>query len=496
MSEEQAGIQIGNVIALVLVLALAVTATWTAVVVVPKDRRPTSALAWILLIYLVPLLGLLAFFVIGSPRLPASRRARQKEMDRRLADRAVAEGLAHEVAPGPPWLEGVARQNQNVGHLPMLRGNDAVIHVDYDGGIAAMAADIAAATRLVHVEFYILSLDAATEPFFAALEQALANGAEVRVLLDHIGSAGYPGYKATLARLGAAGIPYRLMLPVQPLKGRYQRPDLRNHRKLVVVDGVVGWAGSMNMIDRSYGKPKNIRKGLQWQDLMVRVRGPVVQELDAVFVTDWFSESDELLPVRSPQRSVDPDGAADEGPLAIQVLPSGPGFETDNNLLMFNALFYSARTRVSITSPYFVPDESLLNAIVALGLRGLDVELFVPEQADQFMVHHAQRSYFEVLLLSGVRIYLYPEPFVLHSKHVSIDDDVAVVGSSNLDIRSFELDLESSLLIQGRSFVDELRRVEDDYRATSRELTLAEWQHRPRRQRVLDNLLRLTSAVQ
>ncbi|MFC5382012.1 cardiolipin synthase [Aquipuribacter nitratireducens] len=486
----------GGVVTLVLLVALVVSALWVGLVVVPRDRRPSSALAWMLLIYLLPLAGLLAFALIGSPKLPVSRRDRQREMDRRIEARVEREGRAHDPTPGPAWLDGVVRQNTRVGRLPMLRGNAATLHGDYDAAILAMADDIASAREHVHVEFYILSLDDTTEPFFAALEQAVANGADVRVLFDHIGSAGYPGYRATRERLTRAGVRWALMLPVQPWRGRYQRPDLRNHRKLVVVDGAVGWAGSQNLIDRSYDKPANVRRGLQWQDLMVRLRGPAVQALDAVFVTDWYSETDELLGVRAPLRPRDARGAASEGPVAVQVLPSGPGFETDNNLLMFDALLFAARTRVSITSPYFVPDESLLAAVVAAALRGCDVELFVPARADQALVHHAQRSYYEELLRAGVRIFLYPAPYVLHAKHVSIDDDVAVIGSSDLDIRSFALDLESSLLCHDRAFVDALREVEDSYRARSRELTLAEWVHRPRHQRVLDNLARLTSAVQ
>jgi cardiolipin synthase len=281
------------------------------------------------------------------------------------------------------------------------------------------------------------------------------------------------------------------MLPVQPLRGRYQRPDLRNHRKLVVVDGRTGWAGSQNLVDRSYNKRVNRRRGLQWQDLMVRLRGPAVQELDAVFVTDWFSETDELLGIEAKDA---PDGPV--GDLAVQVVPSGPGFDTENNLRLFTSLLYGAQDRVSITSPYFVPDESLLYAVTSAGYRGVAVELFVPEQADQFLVHHAQRSYYEQLLRAGVRIWLYPRPYVLHAKHVSVDSEIAVVGSSNLDIRSFTLDLELTLLVHGRSFARQVQAVEDGYRAVSRELVLDAWLARPRWERVVDNLARLTSSLQ
>ena len=176
--------------------------------------------------------------------------------------------------------------------------------------------------------------------------------------------------------------------------------------------------------------------------------------------------------------------------------PSGPGFPSENNLALFNTLIYYAQRRLSITSPYLVPDESLLVAITTAARRGVQVELFVGEIGDQFLVFHAQHSYYRALLEAGVRIYLYPAPFILHAKHVSVDELVTVVGSSNMDIRSFLLDLELSLMSCGRDFADQMRAVEDDYRAVSRELTLQEWARRPWRHRFVDDLARLTSAVQ
>jgi cardiolipin synthase len=281
-------------------------------------------------------------------------------------------------------------------------------------------------------------------------------------------------------------------LPVQPLRGKWQRPDLRNHRKLLVLDGQVAYTGSQNMIDSSYDRLRNRRRSLRWKDLMVRFEGPIVAGINALFVTDWYSETDELL-----LREADP-ATVHDGPEALdcQVVPSGPGFEGENNLRLFNALLYSAQERIIISSPYFVPDESMLYAITTAAQRGLDVQLFVSEIGDQPIVYHAQRSYYEALLRAGVRIFLYPAPVVLHAKHFTIDDDVAVIGSSNMDMRSFSLNLEISVMVSGTSFVRELRRVEDGYRQTSRELTLDEWLQRPFKAQVLDNVARLTAALQ
>jgi cardiolipin synthase A/B len=177
-------------------------------------------------------------------------------------------------------------------------------------------------------------------------------------------------------------------------------------------------------------------------------------------------------------------------------VPSGPGFEGENNLRLFLALLYNAREQVIITSPYFVPDESMLTAITTATQRGVRVELFVSEVGDQALVYHAQRSYYEPLLKAGVRIWMYRKPYILHAKHFTIDDDVAVIGSSNMDMRSFMLNMEISLMVRGRSFVRDMRAVEQGYRENSRELTAEEWEKRNLLETTVDNLARLTSALQ
>jgi cardiolipin synthase len=281
------------------------------------------------------------------------------------------------------------------------------------------------------------------------------------------------------------------MMPVRPLKGQFQRPDLRNHRKILVVDGRIAFGGSQNLIEPGYNKEKNHKDSREYVELVARIEGPTVHALRAVFAKDWFIEARERI------EDVDPSsGAEHPDGVAAQVLPSGPGYVTENNLRLFSALIYSAQKSLSITSPYFVPDEPLLYAVTTAARRGVAVELFVSEWGDQFMVSHAQCSYYQALLEAGVRIHLYPAPAVLHSKHFSIDDDVAVIGSSNMDLRSFALNHEVSMMLTGADIVARFRKVEDDYRALSRELTLEEWQQRSAWQRYLDNTLRLTAALQ
>ena len=461
--------------------------------VAPPNRRPSSALAWIILIVVLPLIGLLLFALIGSPKLPKARRDKQRTMNERIEERARTVEHVTDTHGAPRWLAPIARLNREMGAMPLIDGNSAQLLPHFDEQLAALIEGLDGAERFAHIEFYIIALDSTTKPFFAAIERAKARGVEVRVLVDHLGSFQYPGFRRARHELSRIGADWHLMLPVQPLRGRYQRPDLRNHRKLMVIDGTTAFVGSMNIIDPSYEKAGNKRRGLRWRDLMARVEGPIVQEIEAIFVTDWFSETDQIPGNTTVDAVVDDD---DPTTLLAQISPSGPAFESENNLALFNSLIYAAERRISITSPYFVPDESLLSSIVTAAHRGVAVELFVGEVGDQFFVFHAQHSYYEELLEAGVRIYEYTAPTILHAKHMSVDDLVSVVGSSNMDIRSFQLDLEVMMLVSGRSFTDDLRAVEDEYRSRSKEVTLEEWQRRSRFHAFVDGIARLTSAVQ
>ncbi|AWB88309.1 cardiolipin synthase [Salinibacterium hongtaonis] len=463
-----------------------------AVVYVPINRRPQTAMAWLLAIFLIPYVGFILFLVFGNSKLPKKRRNKQDEISRFILETTQGVDDVRKNSPWPSWLENAVLLNRTLGAMPMVGDNSAKLYPQYEESLIAMTEAVDRARRYVHAEFYIVAYDSTTKPFFTALENAVKRGVTVRVMLDHIASIRSPGYRRTIRRLKQAGVQWQLMLPFQPLRGKYQRIDLRNHRKLLVVDGEVAFTGSQNMIDSSYNKRGNLRHGLHWKDLMVRFEGPIVAGINALFVTDWYSETDEMLP-REPAviRNVRP-----EHPLDAQVVPSGPAFKGENNLRLFNDLIYAAEQRVIITSPYFVPDESMLYAITTAAQSGVDVQLFVSEVADQKVVYHAQRSYYEALLRSGVRIWLYESPIVLHAKHFTIDDDVAVIGSSNMDMRSFSLNLEISIMVHGRSFVRDLRELEQTYRERSRELSLDEWLTRPLRSAVLDNVARLTATVQ
>ncbi|MDT0186460.1 cardiolipin synthase [Microbacterium sp. ARD31] len=478
--------------ALIAVIVFDVIVRVTAVIVVPRNRRPTAAMAWLLAIYFIPIIGVFLFLLIGNPRLPRKRRQMQDRINDYI--RETSRGLDFgTLRPGAPtWFRSLVTLNRTLGALPLAGDNAATLIPDYQESLDTMAEAIRSARAYVHVEFYILQSDVSTDNFFRAMEEAAERGVVVRVLLDYWANRGKPFYKETTRRLDRMGAHWRLMLPVQPLKGKYQRPDLRNHRKLLVVDGRIAFTGSQNVTDSTYNLRKNIKRGLHWVDLMVRVQGPVVASINAVFLSDWYSETEEILTEEINLFDVKPG----PGDLDCQIVPSGPGFEFQNNLKLFAGLIYAAQERIIIVSPYFVPDEALLLAVTTACQRGIHVELFVSEEGDQAMVYHAQRSYYEALLRAGVKIWMYRRPYILHSKCMTIDDETAIIGSSNMDMRSFGLNLEISMLVRGEEFVRQMRDVEADYRALSRNLTLEEWEKQPLRSTVLDNLARLTSALQ
>ncbi|SDL14932.1 cardiolipin synthase [Arthrobacter sp. ov407] len=459
--------------------------------IIPGNRRPTTAMAWLLCIFIVPTLGLLLFVLFGNFRLSRRRRAQQDAVNTRIrAGTSELEEMESRY-DGPEWVASAAELNKTLGSLPMVDGNSVELLPGYPDSIKAMAEAVRGAKSFVNAEFYIMSTDHVTDDLLTAMEEAAERGVEVRVLFDHLGSLRIKGYKNLKARLNASKIRWRPMLPLNPLHGQWRRPDLRNHRKIMVIDGEIAFTGSQNLIEPSYNNPRHRKVGREWVELMACMRGPIVTTLNVAFATDWLSETDESL-----ERQLEHRPEPHPGNVTAQVVPSGPGFVTENNLRLFNTLIYSAQHRISLCSPYFVPDDSLLYAVTTAAQRGVEVELFVSEKGDQFLVHHAQQSYYKALLEAGVRIYLYKAPFVLHAKHFTIDNEVAVLGSSNMDMRSFSLNLEVSVMLLGEDIVQRIRAVEDTYRDISHELLLEDWMKRPMKVKYVDNVARLTAVLQ
>ena len=463
--------------------------------IVPVSRKPSSATAWLLLIFLLPYLGLALFLLLGSPKLSKRRRAEQHKMSE-LISKIVAETRMHPESAAilnpeiPSRYEPFVKLNTNLADLPAIAGNAVELLPEYNSVFARIAQDIDHAQQFVHIEYFATSRDEETEAIFAAMERAVSRGVKVRMLMDHLGSRKYPNFKTMRERLTATGIEHHLTLPLHFFGAKYTRIDLRNHRKIVVIDGQIGYTGSQNLIKRNYFR----KDAIYYDELVARISGPAVSELEAAFATDWYSESGILLTRQNaPEVAIDLKAA---GEVLCQVLPSGSGFENENNLKLFTSLIHAARQKLVITNPYFVPDDALMTALTSAAQRGVDVTLVNSEASDQFLVSHAERSYYEDLLKAGVKLYRYKAPILLHSKHITIDDDIAVIGSSNMDIRSFLLNLEVTLICYAPSVVAALRPVEARNLSRSNAVNLEEWETRSTREKFYENISRLTAALQ
>ncbi|MCQ9352518.1 cardiolipin synthase [Corynebacterium sp. 153RC1] len=445
---------------------------------VPEGRRPSSSTAWLLAILLLPFVGLPLFLLMGSPWINRRRHRIQDEANQRIKELGV--DVPDSVAMSEE-IDSIIRLNRNLTGMPAVSGETHGYYPDYKESIERMAQVVDGATKYVHVEIYIVSWDDTTDVFFQALARAVKRGVKVRLLFDQVGSWKYKGYLKLGRRLTEIGVDWQLMLPLKPWRRRFRRPDLRNHRKMVIVDGKRGFIGSQNMIEPSYGN-----KGRNWVDVMFEFSGPIVTSMNLVFAVDWLLESGETVPFELSEV---------HGEDLLQLVPSGPGYHAEPNLRMFNSVIHHAKERLVMCSPYFIPDESMMEAVTSACFRGVKVELLVSEQADQFVVNHAQTSYYQALLEAGVKIHRYKKPAVLHSKFL-LADEIGVLGSSNMDMRSFGLNYEVTLMATHKKVIAQLEELAQGYKENSIELTLEEWNERSFGRRYLDNVMRLTSALQ
>ncbi len=448
--------------------------------VVVQRRRPTPALAWLVVIFLLPWIGMGLYLLVGGQRLGFLRRRRYRHVTQavqavgRLS--AVAEYAVKpdiDAAFGP-----LANLAQHAGGSPILAGNEVEPIADTNQCINQLIADIDAAQRSVHIMAYIWRNDATGRRVAEAVVRAARRGVDCRVLVDAVGSR---QFMPTLGRLlSEHGVTCHVILPVNPLRRKFARIDIRNHRKLFIVDGRIAYTGSQNIVDADYG-----RKGLVWHDLMLRLRGPAVLHLQVVFVEDWAFAANAELNVDDLMRTTPAAGE-----VALQVAPSGPVYPNEwfSNLLI--EAIHHARQHLVITTPYFVPDEPGLLALKLAVMRGAKVELVLPARTDHPVVEAAGRSCFAELLEAGVIIHRFNDG-LLHAKTMTVDDAFAMVGTANYDIRSFHLNFELNVLLFGSNITSRLRFMQQHYIDRSTRIDRLTWSRRRWHQTLPDNLAML-----
>ncbi len=455
-----------------------------SLVYVPQRRPPSAARAWLLLIFFLPWLGLLLYLLIGRAYLSRRRFRVQKQiydLIRRLVPRTASFEAEVCAIVSPEHLPALQLADR-LSEFPAVGGNSFELLPHYEAAIERIVAEVDGAKRYVHMLFYIFEDDEVGRLVSRALQRAAERGVAVCVLMDAIGSrAGLEGLGPDLR---AAGVEVIALMPLRLFGPNAGRFDLRNHRKIVVVDGMAAFFGSQNIVSA------RANRGMVNEEMLVRATGPIVRHLDAVLLGDRYLEVGSLPPERGIPA---PAGPGTNGGLA-QVVPSGPGYNGGTAEAVMIALMYGARSRVVLTSPYVIPSDAFLTAMCSTARRGVAVELIVDAESNKPLVQLAQQSYYDTMLSAGVNIHRHSGSF-LHAKHMSVDDDVALIGSSNFDIRSFALNAEISVLIYDRAVVADLKRVQEAYLRQSDRVTVEERRALRLPRRALENLARLTDSL-
>lgn len=436
-------------------------------VLVRPPERQSSALAWILLILLLPGVGAAAFLLFGDVRTGHPRRKRHRE----IVTRVRAAAAAHPCPARSAELSDVHRPIANLGYLvgesEPKAGNRLELHADTERFVAALVADLDAAAHHVHLLTYIYLADASGRAVADGLLRAAARGLRCRLLVDAAGSR--PFLRSALrSELERGGVRVVAALP-RSLRLGSARIDLRNHRKIAVLDGRVAWTGSHNIAAASFAvKPRFA----PWVDATVRIEGPAVRDLQELFVQDWYMETgetlEECLALEPPQ--------FDTG-IPVQVIGTGPDSRHEAVVRLIQAAMHLAREELVLTTPYFVPDEGTLDALRTAAERGVRTLLVVPARNDSRLVGAASRSLYEPLLDSGVEIHEYTRG-LLHAKTITVDRDLALVSTANLDRRSFELNYECSLVVFDSDFASRLRFLQQSYLDASVPVDRQRWARR------------------
>lgn len=439
-----------------LLLLLDLLVAGSAIVwVLRHPREPRAMLAWILAFLLMPFLGVLLFLFIGEPRL--------RRLQRRRRRRRAALGRGTHNGSGRRLTESLGEPMDEVAHLvtrltrrELLGGNRIQLLFDGQAALAALETALRGATHHIHLEYYLFRDDRAGRRIAEVLAERAKAGVECRLLVDFIGSWGLS--RRFFRGLKANGVEVAFFLPVLPWRGRW-RMNFRNHRKIAVIDGRIGFTGSQNIGDEYAGLDPSF--GV-WRDTHLRVEGPVAQDLQEIFAEDWHYGTRLHLA----GNAYFPRLEAEEGSLA-QLLPSGPDLGVRVAQVTLHTLFAVAQREICIATPYFVPDEALLLALQSAAYRGVRVKLLLPEKGDHRLTAWAARSYYRDLCAAGVELCEY-RLGMLHSKVVIVDGRCAVVGSANMDERSFRLNFEVSLLIYDEPLAAQLLEDFRGLRALSR----------------------------
>ncbi|MGW8195162.1 MAG: cardiolipin synthase [Desulforhopalus sp.] len=430
-------------------------------VLLRPNREAASRVAWIVVILSLPVVGILAYLLLGETSIGRNRVGRMLDVISRLPDINHVEGAddAHLHTNVPRRYLHLFQAGKTVNDFDPVDGNRGQLLADSNIAVESIVSDIDRAKNHVHLLFYIWLTDNNGLKVVEALNRAAGRGVTCRAMADGLGS------RAMIASqhwqdMRAAGVHLASALPIgnpllRPLKGRI---DLRNHRKIVVIDNAVTYCGSQNCADPEF---RIKAKYAPWVDILVRFEGPIVRQNQYLFAGDWqFGTGEDISDLL-----MDPIMPQVQG-FPAQVIGTGPTLRHSAMPEMFETLIYTARNRLVISTPYYVPNESIQAALCASSRRGVETTIIFPARNDSWIVGAASRSYYSDLLAAGVRVYEY-QGGLLHSKSLTLDGEVTLIGSANMDRRSFELNYENNILLYDRSLTEDILRRQQEYIAQS-----------------------------
>ena len=458
-------------------------------------RRPATgvALAWLFLIAAIPFGGSVAYLLVGEKRIGRERTERIARVRESAGEvvRALVDKKHTEVDwdRHPPEAREMDRLASLLVGIPTVSGSEGALFSDTEEILRAIAKDVDSARKSVLMEFYIWSEGGLADEVLESVIQAAERGVKCRLLIDALGAASW--WKGGQpARLREAGVLLRQALPVGFVRMIVGRNDVRVHRKIVVIDGEVAWTGSMNMVDPKYFK-QDANVG-EWVDAMVRVEGAMITPLALTMIGDWTLETGESVLDVAKAAGIGLGEAKGVGD--VQIVPSGPGQTEDGLLQMLLATVNSAREELVLTTPYFVPDDSLLRAMRGAAARGVKVSMIVPEKVDSMLTRYASRSFYDELMDCGVKIFLYRKG-LLHTKSITADRRISMFGTVNLDMRSIWINYEVAAFVYGGEFGAGLHTLQQSYMDDSDLLDPVVWSQRSEWQKFLENAFRLAGPV-
>ena len=453
-----------------------ITVLGVIVVIISENRNPIKTITWIMVLIFLPVVGFVIYIVFGQDY--TKRRFMSKRMYSKIKTRPLAEIDSSELVHYPSKYIDLIKLLRNSNQAHLLYGSSVEYFITGRDKFQALFRDIDKAIDHIHIEYYVWDDDVIGNQLKDLLIRKSAEGVKIRVIVDAVGS--WRVKNSFYEQLRSAGIEVEEFMKVRfPMFTSHV--NYRNHRKVVVIDGQVGYIGGMNVADRYINGPS----WGNWRDTHIRIEGKGVQGLQSIFLIDWYLVSKSLITARKYFPSLE-----SYGDNLMQIVSSGPYSPAREIMQGFMQAIFGAQSYIYIQTPYFIPPESLSDALIAASVRGVDVRLMVPRRSDTLLVQLASRSYFKKLLRAGISIYFY-EPGFLHSKLVVIDDSLTLMGSANFDIRSFEQNLEVMAFIYNEATAIRGKEIFVEDQNNSTAIVLREWIKRPVWMRFKESFIRL-----